>query len=234
LDQLAARVAAELEHLAMEQTNGQVSAVPDGRTLRYYATLGLLDRPIEVRGRRAYYGERHVLQAVAIKALQAQGIALGEIQQRLTGRSDDELRAVVARPSGARFWRQAPAPAERTLPAPAMAPPPPGAAGDPADDQAGRPTMADTLAPHDPARAGSPPAAGAAGGERRRLAEPAGRIQRAGIDPVAVRLSPAVTLLIEPSREVGPDDIEAIRAAARAHIIELADRGLYPSPKENP
>ncbi len=111
LDQLTTRVAEEIGRLGMEQSNGQVASVPDGRTLRYYASLGLLDKPVEVRGRRAIYGERHVLQAVAVKALQAQGLSLGEIQLRLNGRSDAELRALLARPDGVRFWRRPPAPA---------------------------------------------------------------------------------------------------------------------------
>jgi DNA-binding transcriptional MerR regulator len=115
LDELTVRVAAELDRLNVVQANGQVSTVPDARTLRYYTTLGLLDRPAEVRGRRSFYGDRHVLQAVAVKALQAQGLALQEIQQKLAGRTDDELAAIVSRPSGVRFWR-APAPTASPTP----------------------------------------------------------------------------------------------------------------------
>lgn len=110
LDELVQRVTDEVMRLRLPQPNGQVSAVPDGRTLRYYGTLGLLDRPVEVRGRRAYYGPRHLLQAVAVKALQAEGLPLQEIQHRLAGRSDEELRQLSARPSATRFWRTAPAP----------------------------------------------------------------------------------------------------------------------------
>ncbi|MFO1351817.1 MAG: helix-turn-helix domain-containing protein [Gammaproteobacteria bacterium] len=75
--------------------SGRVRDVPDPRTIRYYTTLGLLDRPAEMRGRTAYYGRRHVLQLVAIKRLQAQGLALAAIQQRLAG-SDDRLLAELA------------------------------------------------------------------------------------------------------------------------------------------
>lgn len=120
LDELTARVADELHQLVVTQANGQVSAVPDGRTLRYYGTLGLLDRPIEVQGRRSLYGERHVLQAVAIKALQAEGLALQEIQKRLSGRTDAELLSLLKRPASTRFWRQPPTtdPPPSTDPAP--------------------------------------------------------------------------------------------------------------------
>src|SRR5439155_1576002 len=58
----------------------QVRAVPDERTIRYYAAIGLLDRPAAMRGRTAIYGARHLAQVVAIKRLQAAGRSLAEIQ----------------------------------------------------------------------------------------------------------------------------------------------------------
>ena len=53
--------------------NGRVREIPDRRTIRYYTTLGIVDRPLEMQGRSAFYGQRHLLQLVAIKRLQAQG-----------------------------------------------------------------------------------------------------------------------------------------------------------------
>ena len=35
-------------------SNGRVRDVPDLRTIRYYTTLGLLDRPAEMRGERLF------------------------------------------------------------------------------------------------------------------------------------------------------------------------------------
>ena len=52
-------------------SSARVRAVPDARTIRYYTTLGLIDRAAEMRGRTALYGERHLLQLVAIKRMQA-------------------------------------------------------------------------------------------------------------------------------------------------------------------
>lgn len=78
---------------------GKIRAFPDLRTLRYYTTLGLLDRPAELRGRTAYYGRRHLLQVVAIKRLQAQGRTLGDIQAQLTGQSDVALEALAQLPA---------------------------------------------------------------------------------------------------------------------------------------
>jgi DNA-binding transcriptional MerR regulator len=91
--------------------SGRVRDVPDSRTIRYYTTLGLLDRPAAMRGRTAYYGRRHLLQLVAIKRLQAEGLALADVQQHLLGQPDKVLER-VAFPAG---------PSERSIPAPVTA-----------------------------------------------------------------------------------------------------------------
>ncbi len=84
LEELAERVSAALMLAAYEgQSSKRIRSVPDARTIRYYTTLGILDRPLEMRGRTAYYGERHLLQLVAIKRLQARGWSLVEIQTAL-------------------------------------------------------------------------------------------------------------------------------------------------------
>src|SRR5256714_14029154 len=95
LDELSDRVAHELGERGLlgAAADGRVSAAPDARTVRYYTTLGLLDRP-RIEGRQARYAERHLLQLLAIKALQALDLPLAEIQQRLYGRSDAELKAL--------------------------------------------------------------------------------------------------------------------------------------------
>src|SRR5436190_20174308 len=96
LDELSNRVAGELADRGLlgAASDARVSAAPDARTVRYYTTLGLLDRP-RIEGRQARYGERHLLQLLAIKALQALDFPLAEIQQRLYARSDAELKALV-------------------------------------------------------------------------------------------------------------------------------------------
>lgn len=81
------------------QDSGRIREVPDVRTIRYYTTLGLLDRPLEMRGRTAYYGKRHLLQLVAVKRLQAQGLSLVEVQQKLVGASERRLAQVAALPA---------------------------------------------------------------------------------------------------------------------------------------
>jgi DNA-binding transcriptional MerR regulator len=95
---------AVVEH-ALEQVmpapelSGRVRAVPDARTIRYYTTLGLIDRPAEIRGRTAYYQRRHALQLVSIKRLQAAGMPLDQVQQRLAGASTRKLTELAALPA---------------------------------------------------------------------------------------------------------------------------------------
>ncbi len=105
LDELSVEVGQLLNKYALlgAQQDNRVSPVPDARTIRYYTTLGLIDRPT-INGRQALYGRRHVLQVLSIKALQAINLPLSEIQTRLYGRSDSELEALLA--SLAEFWKK--------------------------------------------------------------------------------------------------------------------------------
>jgi DNA-binding transcriptional MerR regulator len=124
IDELRAAVAAALGQGYDGPPNGRVRDVPDQRTIRYYTTLGLIDRALEMRGRTALYGTRHLVQLVAIKKLQAQGQSLAEVQQVLVG----QPTAAIARTAGLSlgqlkerraqepgrsrsFWKDAPAPA---------------------------------------------------------------------------------------------------------------------------
>lgn len=97
LEELSTQVEQLLSRYALlgAQKDQRVSPVPDARTIRYYTTLGLLDRP-RLDGRQARYARRHVLQLLAIKALQSANLPLVEIQSRLYGRSDAELEAILA------------------------------------------------------------------------------------------------------------------------------------------
>jgi hypothetical protein len=72
--------------------------VPDRRAVRWYVTIGLVDRPAAMQGRTALYGTRHLLQIVAVKRRQAQGRSLAEIQAELAGATDETLRRVASVP----------------------------------------------------------------------------------------------------------------------------------------
>src|SRR5215204_5730802 len=109
LDELAERVDAALAVDYPGQPSGRIRDVPDRRAIRWYTTIGLIDRPLAHRGRTALYGPRHLLQLVAVKRLQARGLPLVAIQQELAGATDTELGRVArlpaatvpARPAGA-------------------------------------------------------------------------------------------------------------------------------------
>jgi DNA-binding transcriptional MerR regulator len=105
LDELSEEVGQLLNRYALlgAQQDNRVSPVPDARTIRYYTTLGLIDRPT-ISGRQAHYTKRHVLQILSIKALQAINLPLSEIQTRLYGRSDAELESLLT--SLSEFWKQ--------------------------------------------------------------------------------------------------------------------------------
>ena len=100
LDELAERVETALAVDYRGQTSGRVRAVPDRRAIRWYTTIGLIDRPAAHRGRTALYGPRHLLQLVAVKRLQARGLPLVSIQQELAGATDTQLARVANLPAG--------------------------------------------------------------------------------------------------------------------------------------
>jgi hypothetical protein len=99
IDELGAAVALSLSADYEGAPNNRVRDVPDRRTIRYYTTIGLLDRPAEMRGRTALYGRRHLAQLVATKRLQARGLSLAEIQQRLLGITDTALISLAKLPN---------------------------------------------------------------------------------------------------------------------------------------
>jgi DNA-binding transcriptional MerR regulator len=129
--ELQKHVAAALAAGAEAPGNGRVRAIPDARTIRYYTTLGLIDRPASWWGRTALYGRRHLLQLVAIKRLQARGHSLAEVQRELVGMSEKALEELARLPAHLEgmgraadqapaepdrreepFWKATPVPAE--------------------------------------------------------------------------------------------------------------------------
>ena len=128
LPELVDEVAARLAQLPSPK-NGQVRAVPDDRTIRYYGTIGLLDRPA-MRGRTALYSARHLAQVVAIKRLQGTGKSLAEIQALWSQLTDETLMSLSGvalatkgrAPARKEFWKREPEP--EPMPEPAAAPMP--------------------------------------------------------------------------------------------------------------
>jgi DNA-binding transcriptional MerR regulator len=218
LDELAERVDAALAVDYPGQPSGRVRAVPDRRAIRWYTTIGLIDRPVAHRGRTALYGPRHLLQLVAVKRLQAKGMPLVAIQQALAGATDSQLARVADLPSGAAA--PVPAAAEQAAavePGASVRPAAGGRSGVPRGVP-GRARRAEFW--REPPSAITPASAAPAGFPD--LSEAAA--------PVAtlhgVRLGEGTTLLLEPGRDLDAADLQAILDAARPLLAVLRDRGL--------
>jgi DNA-binding transcriptional MerR regulator len=226
--ELADASATALDALGIAARNGQVRDRPDVRTIRYYGTLGLIDRPAEMKGRTALYGDRHLLQVLAVKALQARGATLADAQRTLVGASEPELRAAVgpglpgavaavagpppARP-GRAFWRTPPRPA---APAPAAA-----------SLSAGLSAVSAAPGPGEEFADGEPSGVAAVSAVPAPTARPA-RPADDALRPrllVAVPLAEGASLLIE-NADGTAVDLGALRAAAAPLLAYLTDAGL--------
>lgn len=132
IGELAELAAGALTTDPLHQLSGRVRELPNERLIRWYATVGLVDPPLSRTGRIARYGRRHLLQLVAVKRRQAQGLSLTEIQAELLGAPDAYLESVARLPAtdvavadpaanaGDGFWRRRPvaAPTSQADPAP--------------------------------------------------------------------------------------------------------------------
>jgi DNA-binding transcriptional MerR regulator len=221
LDQLAERVGAALSVDYDGQASGRVRDLPDRRAIRYYTTIGLVDRPAAMRGRTALYERRHLLQLVAIKRLQADGMSLAEVQARLAGATDAQLErearvpAPLPEAAAASAREQASRPAPTALPraAPPQVAPRQTATSRPAFWK--RAAMAAT-APMAPASG-----AGAISG---REPAPSPPVPDEVASLQGLRLGAGVTLLLDRERPLDAGDVAAIRAAA-APLLEVLRRG---------
>ena len=210
LAELADELSRALSATALVPADARAREVPDARTIRYYTTLGLLDRPAELRGRTAFYGRRHLAQLVAIKRLQAEGRTLAEVQERLAGltaRGLSALAALPAAPSSAAEGPAADQPVAETPASPAVPKPP-------AAPAASRPRFWAT----------SPAASSSSSSSR--ASEPSTAIPACAL---AVSLEPGVQLLFTPSRALTAADLDALRAASAQVLALLSERGLVPT-----
>ena len=228
MDELVERVR---EALAAEYSgagDGRIRDVPDRRAIRWYTTIGLVDRPLGMRGRTAPYGPRHLQQLVAIKRRQAVGRSLSQIHGELNWVSDEALAELSRVP-------------ERLLEA--DGPEPEGAADHPHMRFWARPAIASAPAARGPAKPthGAAPAHAAEmhgaekhGAERHRAEKHRAEKHRAEMHGAATvhAVAPAhgvvlpggvVVLVPRPLTDRDRDDI----AAAAAPLLDLLDaRGL--------
>ncbi len=78
-----------------EGDSKRVTWSPNPRLIRYYTTLGLLDRAARFEGRTAFYSSKHLLQILAVKYLQLGGRRLEDIQGILLGLSEEALARLI-------------------------------------------------------------------------------------------------------------------------------------------
>jgi hypothetical protein len=218
LDQLAELVGAALSVDYDGQASGRVRDLPDRRAIRYYTTIGLVDRPAAMRGRTALYTRRHLLQLVAIKRLQAAGMSLAQAQVRLAGATDAQLEREARVPPS--LPEAAAAPTQAAPPAPAARPAfwKRGAVA-PTAPTSGARAVREPVAP-------TAPTSGA-----RAVREPEPAASPPKPDEVAslqgLRLGEGVTLLLEREHPLDAGEVAAIRAAA-APLLEVLRRGKEP------
>jgi DNA-binding transcriptional MerR regulator len=230
LDELAERVDTALAVDYSGPPSGRVRAVPDRRAIRWYTTIGLIDRPVAHRGRTALYGPRHLLQLVAVKRLQARGLPLVAIQQELAGATDSQLARVARLPEGV-----APGPAVSASHRDGLSGTGQAGSGMAAAAQSGAapasPAAAAPATRGKARRAGfwrERPAAFTVAADAATLTDPVGP---AGPTPATlrgVRLGDGATLLLEPGRELGAEDVRAVLEAAGPLLAALRERGLGP------
>jgi hypothetical protein len=95
LQDLAALAAAILEASGVVPLSGAAQARPSVRTLRFYVSRHLIDGP-EGRGTAAVYGYRHLLQVLAIKLRQMEGMTLDAIVAEGRTQTGDAVERRVA------------------------------------------------------------------------------------------------------------------------------------------
>jgi len=92
---LAAHVTALVDSAGLRPTNASARAAPSARSVRFYVSHGLLDRP-EGAGTAATYGYRHFLQLLAIKIRQREGQTLETIKREMKDVTGDALERRIA------------------------------------------------------------------------------------------------------------------------------------------
>jgi DNA-binding transcriptional MerR regulator len=179
-----------LRRLDVRPDDGRIASAPDARLVRYYQTLGVVDRPLRYDGRRAIYGYRHLLQLLSVKRLQQEGHPLHLIQAALAGRATGVLEEALAGPSRGR------GPLPLTLPETSQSAPP-------------APTRPITAAP---GRESEFSATGTGAGNQR------GRSEAESSPLVAARVAPGVTLTVDPTVVLDPNAVITLVASILSRV----------------
>jgi DNA-binding transcriptional MerR regulator len=222
IDELAQGAQAALAQGYGGPPNGRVRDIPDERTIRYYTTLGLIDRPAEMSGRTALYGRRHLLQLVAIKQLQSRGHSLTEVQQAILGLPDERLAELAGLAPDGPGSRRVSAPVPSSAPA---SPPASAAESAPTSPRTRRSSRA--FWREEPLRAAAARSVPLASANLRAAETPGAP----GVPRMyqGIPLAAGVTLLLDSPRPLEAGDLEAIERAAAELIDTVMRRNIISS-----
>jgi DNA-binding transcriptional MerR regulator len=112
-----------LPRIVGRQKRYKVTDLPSERTVRYYVSRGLVDKPLGKRGTTSLFGYRHLLQILVIKYLQYQYLPLEKIRTVLADRTNRELEEFLPGGAAATLPPSSP-PGETVPPAPGGGPAP--------------------------------------------------------------------------------------------------------------
>ena len=92
---LAAHAASLVDSAGIRPTNASARAAPSARSVRFYVSAGLMDRP-DGTGTAATYHYRHLLQLLTVKIRQREGQSLEAIKKEVRTLTGDVLEKRVA------------------------------------------------------------------------------------------------------------------------------------------
>ncbi len=95
LDELVEAANRFIGLVAPVQPSQRVARRINERTLRYYISRGLVDRPVGKKATAALYGYRHLLQILALKRLQAAYLPVRRISEILPAQDNPGLLDIV-------------------------------------------------------------------------------------------------------------------------------------------
>ncbi len=95
INELVTEVSRIIPHFASEQKKGSVSVYPDERTIRYYMSAGLVDKPVKRRAGSSVFTYRHLLQVLSIKYLQSDYYPLPKIRGLLSAADEKMMEKIL-------------------------------------------------------------------------------------------------------------------------------------------
>jgi DNA-binding transcriptional MerR regulator len=95
LHELVEQAARLIQLFVSKQEKYKVTDYPDPRTVRFYLTRGLMDKPHRYDGQKAIFSSKHLLQLIVIKYYQSQHFSIKQIREMINGLSYDDLINII-------------------------------------------------------------------------------------------------------------------------------------------